>query len=161
MSQNLHDYTNEPTPELLLSTPILHPTNHRKVIGHSGTDKARRIGVAAFPRRKDEHWFRGSSTSGLTGYGFSDDVLDRLDRNSKQKIERILVVEKDGGRVIEYERAAFSSATVVAYSPELNNSVIGDEAMRVDEEVYHDQQKVLPVSRARRVYDRDEVTINL
>jgi hypothetical protein len=158
MECSLHDYTEDTNPKLLLTEPILHPTNKTSVIGHVGFDKGRDVSIATFPRKKSEHWFQGKSTSGLTGYGISEDVLDRLN-NDGQTIERVIVIETDNGRVIEYERSEFEDAIIVAYAPSLNESLIGESLDRVDDEVYNDRQRVIPVDRARRVFDREEVSI--
>lgn len=160
MDANLHDYTESNPPELLLTTPLFHPTNQMKVIGHTGLDKARSLKVAAFPRRHDEHWFRGISTSGLTGYGISESILNHLDRPNVDSIDRVFIIETDRDRVIEYELSRFEDATVVAYAPDLNESVIGDETMRVDDDIYTDRQRVLPIDAARQTFDRTDVTIS-
>lgn len=157
MDASLHDYSEENPSKLLLNEPIVNPTDAMSVIGHVGKDCGRNVKVATFPRKKDEHWFRGHSVTGLTGYGVSVEVLERLD---SMNVERVLIIETDNSRVIEYELAAFNNATVVAYSPELNDSVIGDEMMRVDSDVYSDKQRVIPVHEARRVFDRSEVSIS-
>lgn len=154
----IFDFTERESPSLHLTKPIQHPMNFTKVIGHIGLDKRRDVEVATFPRRKDEHWFRGESTSGLTGYGISEDILDRLDRDG-QHIDRVLIIETDQSRVIEYDLASFQKATVVAFAPELEECVIGDEAMRVDPDLYHDRQRVVPVDEARQVWDRDDVQL--
>jgi hypothetical protein len=160
MDANLHDYSENNPPRVRLTKPILHPNNRTKAIGHIGVDKGRELDVATFPRKKSEHWFRGNSTSGLTGYGISEVVLDRLDRPGTPTIDRVIVIETDADRVIEYELPAFNNATIVAYAPELNESVIGDDAMRVDDDVYNDRQRVIPVDEARQVFDRNDVTIS-
>lgn len=156
MDANLHDYRNDNPPEIQLSQPIRHPTNRTNVIGHFGRDYARDYTVATFPRRKDEHWFRGDSTSGLTGYGISQTVLDRL---NQKNIDRVLIIEMDNDRVIDFERVLFGDAKLVAYSPGKNESVIGDDSMRVKDDEYPDKQRVLPVDAARQTFQRKDVTI--
>lgn len=153
----LHDYSEENPSKLLLNKPIVHPNDRMKVIGHVGTDVGRDVTAAAFPRRKNEHWFRGKSTNGLTGYGISIEILDHL---NDLDVERVLIVETDNSRVVEYELSEFKNATMVAFSPEENESVIGDEEMRIDSDVYSDHQRVIPVHEARRVFDRNEVRIS-
>lgn len=162
MDATIHDYTEQNPPKLHLSKAIHHPTNNRKVIGHTGVDKvAKDAGrVAVFPRRKDEHWFRGDSSDGLTGYGISEDVLEGLrHRPNRTPVERLVIVETDNSRVIEYDFSAFKYATVVAYSPKKDTAVIGDESMRVDDDLYPDRQRVVPVEKARRTFERKDVTI--
>lgn len=159
MDASLHDYTEQNPPEIRLTKPVLHPTNRTKAIGHVGYDRGREVGVATLPRRKDEHWFRGESTSGLTGYGISEDVLDRFDQPGMKPIVRVIIIETDSDRVIEYERSQFEDATLVAYSPQLDQCVIGDDAMRIDDDLYNDRQRVVPVDKARQVFDRSNVTI--
>lgn len=158
MNAKIHDYSENNTPNVHLTKPIQHPMNITKVIGHSGFDKERGVQVATFPRKRDEHWFRGESTSGLTGYGISETILSRLARDNH--IDRVLIIETDNSRVIEYDFASFTDATVVAFAPDLEECVIGDDAMRVDPDVYHDRQRVVPVPEARQTFDRDDVRIS-
>jgi hypothetical protein len=79
--------------------------------------------------------------------------LDQLDA------EMIFFIEVENDRVIQYQATAFNDATLVAYSPEKNECVIGDETMRVDDDVYHDRQRVVPVAQAHRTYDREDLII--
>lgn len=160
MDVSLHDYIEKNSPKIHLTKPILHPTNNTKAIGHVGHDRNREVGVATLPRRKDEHWFRGASTSGLTGYGISESVLDRFDQPGMNRIARVIIIETDTDRVIEYERSQFQDATLVAYSPQLDQCVIGDDAMRIEDDLYNDRQRVVPVDEARQVFDRNNVTIS-
>jgi hypothetical protein len=156
MNANLHDYTEDNPPYIMLNNPILHPTNHQKAIGHTGLDTARNVGVATFPRKRSKHWFRGESSDGLTGYGISESVLDGI----SEKCSRVLIIETDHGRVIEYDITDFEDATIAAFSPALEECVIGDETMRVDDDLYNDRQRVLPMSKARMIFARSEVTIS-
>jgi hypothetical protein len=162
MDASIHDYTEQNVPELHLTKPIRHPNNATDIIGHTGVDKvaAGAPRVATFPRRKDEHWFRGDSTSGLTGYGISEDVLDQLrHRPNRPPVKWVVIVETDNSRVIEYDFVGFKDATLVSYAPQKNECIIGEEPLQVDDDLYHDRQRVLPVDQARRTFDREEVTI--
>ena len=162
MDASLHDYTEQNAPKLHLTKPVLHPNNNTKVIGHTGVDKVAgsQPRVAAFPRKKEEHWFRGQSTSGLTGYGISVDVLEQLlHRPNRPRVKRVVIIETDNDRVIEYDFASFLDGQFVAYSPKLEECVIGEETMRVDSELFNDNQRVVPIEKARRTFERDDVTI--
>lgn len=154
MPTTLQDFLDEPAPEIHLKHRLMHPVEADTQIGNVGLDKGRDVEVALFPRTKEEHWFRGESSSGLTGYGVSEDVLNGL-RNS---INRVIIIEAEG-RVIEYDRAKMEDGTVVAYAPSENKCVIGDEPLQVNDDLYHDRQRVLPVDESRTVYDREEVTL--
>jgi hypothetical protein len=153
---SIHDFTDEGPPEVSASQSILHPNDRTSVIGHYGYDKVGGVSVATFPRTRQEHWFRGESSSGLTGYGLSQSVLDRLDNRD---VERVLIIETDTARVLEFELVDFLSGTLVAYSPDTNQSVIGDDSLRIDMSLYNDRQRVVSESNARRVLDREDFTI--
>jgi hypothetical protein len=153
MNARLHEYAQQNVPALVLTKPVMSPVERKTVIGHEGFDKAHRDSVATFPKKKSEHKFRGESSSGLTGYGLSEDVLEAIEA------EMIFFIELEEDRVIQYHRTAFSGGTTVAYSPQKNDCVIGVETMRVDDDVYHDRQRVVPVSNALQTYDRDDLTI--
>lgn len=159
MNANLYDYEENNPPQIHVVKPVMHPNNRTSAIGHIGLDKGRDLTVATFPRTRSEHWFRGDSTNGLTGYGLSEVVINRLKASKARDLDRVLIIETDGDRVIEYDLAAFKDATLVAYSPDDNESVIGDEAMRVGSD-YSDFQRVIPVDEARKVFDRSDVTIH-
>jgi hypothetical protein len=154
---SLHDFTDEGPPNISASQAILNPNDRTAVIGHYGYDKVGGVSVATFPRTRSEHWFRGESSTGLTGYGLSQSVLERLDNRG---VERVLIIETDTARVLEFEVVDFLSGTLVAYSPQLDESVIGGDSLRVDMSLYNDRQRVVSESKARRVLDRDNFTIS-
>lgn len=154
---SIHEYSDEGYPEVSASQSILHPNDRTAVIGHFGYDKAGGVPVAAFPRTHSEHWFRGESSSGLTGHGLSQSVIDKMENRD---VKRVLIIETDTARVLEFELVDFLSGTLVAYSPQRNESVIGDDTLRIDMNKYSDRQRVVPESSARRVFGREDFTIN-
>lgn len=153
---SIHEFTDEGPPEVSVSQSILHPNDRTSVIGHFGYDKAGGVSVATFPRTRSDHWFRGESSSGLTGHGLSQSVINRMDNRG---VDRVLIIETDTSRVLEFELVDFLSGTLVAYSPQLNESVVGTDSIRADMSLYDDRQRVVSDDKARRVFDMDDFTI--
>jgi len=144
----LADFMDRGPPDVAFRKPVYHPNKMNTVIGRIGFDEERSESVAGFPRTKDEHYFFK-----YAGYALSEQVLRRL---REEDVGTVYIKETNNGRVIEYDRAAFHSGTLIAYSPTDETIVEGEAVERASAE-FHDRQRVVPVAEARDIWNVREV----
>jgi len=153
MSSTLHDYAETPAPNVQLVAPILKSDI---LIGHFGED-SHRGRVATFPRNRhgkgdaDQHYFRK-----YAGYAISEDILSRV---KGMGVKTVFIIERDDSRVIEYDTAAFLNGDMVAYDPEANTIIEGENRIERNRSGFEDVQRVAPENTANKSWSRSEVSI--
>jgi len=148
---SLAEFSDRDAPRADFRHPVHHPTERTSVIGFTGFEWTRGESVAVFTRDPQEHFFRK-----YDGYAVSVPILEAIfDRG----VKTVYIEETtDKGQVFEFDIASFSDAPLIAYSPQSDTIVEGEQAIKQSRGEFHDHQRVVAIEMARRTWAVGEVS---